>query len=332
MTHYDRNDWTYGDAASKETLPTMNFGIPTVSYFTDEARTQPYTGDFNQYTPAGTYYVKITVEGSENFEALVSVIHSFTVHKKQVAKPTLQYASVVETGQTLQNRVTGLDDRVMQIVNLQSGITSDGNGYVLTEKNPGVYSITVALSDNANYTWTDGGNESVTLSWTIRRAQLQAWTEDSQNRYPEAVVHSPQGIHPDFLLQVVAVAEEMYGNYDLSQFGRVSIAMGYEVSLFSGGAEVQPEGEITVRLRVSSDIDPQVHTLLHLRDGQWQEVDYVVTDGYAVFTTDALSPMLFVTATPMYLVWTMVVLGCILVAELIVLAAAVKKRRQGRNN
>ncbi len=332
VTHYDRNDWTYGDAASKETLPTMNFGIPTVSYFTDEARTQPYTGDFNQYTPAGTYYVKITVEGSENFEALVSVIHSFTVHKKQVAKPTLQYASVVETGQTLQNRVTGLDDRVMQVINLQSGITSDGNGYVLTEKNPGVYSITVALSDNANYTWTDGGNESVTLSWTIRRAQLQAWTEDSQNRYPEAVVHSPQGIHPDFLLQVVAVAEEMYGNYDLSQFGRVSIAMGYEVSLFSGGAEVQPEGEITVRLRVSSDIDPQVHTLLHLRDGQWQEVDYVVTDGYAVFTTDALSPMLFVTATPMYLVWTMAALGCILVAELIVLAAAVKKRRQGRNN
>ena len=332
VTHYDRNDWTYGDAASKETLPTMNFGIPTVSYFTDEARTQPYTGDFNQYTPAGTYYVKITVEGSENFEALVSVIHSFTVHKKQVAKPTLQYATVVETGQTLQNRVTGLDDRVMQVINLQSGITSDGNGYVLTEKNPGVYSITVALSDNANYTWTDGGNESVTLSWTIRRAQLQAWTEDSQNRYPEAVVHSPQGIHPDFLLQVVAVAEEMYGNYDLSQFGRVSIAMGYEVSLFSGGAEVQPEGEITVRLRVSSDIDPQVHTLLHLRDGQWQEVDYVVTDGYAVFTTDALSPMLFVTATPMYLVWTMAALGCILVAELIVLAAAVKKRRQGRNN
>ena len=332
VTHYDRNDWTYGDAAAAETLPTMNFGVPTVSYFTDEARTQPYTGDFNQYTPAGTYYVKITVEGSENFEALVSVIHSFTVHKKQVAKPTLQYASVVETGQTLQNRVTGLDDRVMQVINLQSGITSDGNGYVLTEKNPGVYSITVALSDNANYTWTDGGNESVTLSWTIRRAQLQAWTEDSQNRYPEAVVHSPQGIHPDFLLQVVAVAEEMYGNYDLSQFGRVSIAMGYEVSLFSGGAEVQPEGEITVRLRVSSDIDPQVHTLLHLRDGQWQEVDYVVTDGYAVFTTDALSPMLFVTATPMYLVWAMVALGCILVAELIVLAAAVKKRRQGRNN
>lgn len=332
VTHYDRNDWTYGERAAAETLPTMKFGIPTVSYFTDEARTQPYTGDFNQYTPAGTYYVKITVEGSENFEALVSVIHSFTVHKKQVAKPTLQYASVVETGQTLQNRVAGLDDRVMQVINLQSGITSDGNGYVLTEKNPGVYSITVALSDNANYTWTDGGNESVTLSWTIRRAQLQAWTEDSQNRYPEAVVHSPQGIHPDFLLQVVAVAEEMYGNYDLSQFGRVSIAMGYEVSLFSGGAEVQPEGEITVRLRVSSDIDPQVHTLLHLRDGQWQEVDYVVTDGYAVFTTDALSPMLFVTATPMYLVWTMVALGCILVAELIVLAAAVKKRRQGRNN
>lgn len=332
VKHYERGGWTYGEEASEETLPTVNFGIPTVSYFTDEARTQPYTGDFNQYTPAGTYYVKITVEGSENFEALVSVIHSFTVHKKQVAKPTLQYASVVETGQTLQNRVTGLDDRVMQVINLQSGITSDGNGYVLTEKNPGVYSITVALSDNANYTWTDGGNESVTLSWTIRRAQLQAWTEDSQNRYPEAMVHSPQGIHPDFLLQVVAVAEEMYGNYDLSQFGRVSIAMGYEVSLFSGGAEVQPEGEITVRLRVSSDIDPQVHTLLHLRDGQWQEVDYVVTDGYAVFTTDALSPMLFVTATPMYLVWAMAALGCILVAELIVLAAAVKKRRQGRNN
>ena len=81
VTHYDRNDWTYGDAASKETLPTVNFGIPTVSYFTDEARTQPYTGDFNQYTPAGTYYVTVRVEGTNNYTEIVDETHSFTVNQ-----------------------------------------------------------------------------------------------------------------------------------------------------------------------------------------------------------------------------------------------------------
>ncbi len=90
-TEYSRGDWTYGGTATAETTPVAKFangtaasgiiGTAAIEYFTDSSRTQAYVGSFDSATPAGTYYVTVTVAGSEgNFDALVGE-YSFTVER-----------------------------------------------------------------------------------------------------------------------------------------------------------------------------------------------------------------------------------------------------------
>ena len=90
-TEYSRGDWTYGGTATAETTPVVKFangtaangiiGTAEIKYYTDSSRTQAYDGSFDSATPAGTYYVTVTVAGSEgNFDALVGQ-YSFTVQR-----------------------------------------------------------------------------------------------------------------------------------------------------------------------------------------------------------------------------------------------------------
>ena len=78
---YAREGWIYGSFASAETLPTAKFGTVTVAYYTDEKRTELYQGNFDNETDAGTYYVLLTVDGTDNYEALRDETKSFTVSK-----------------------------------------------------------------------------------------------------------------------------------------------------------------------------------------------------------------------------------------------------------
>lgn len=78
---YAREGWIYGSSASAETLPTAKFGTVTVAYYTDEKRTALYQGNFDNETDAGTYYVLLTVDGTDNYEALRDETKSFTVSK-----------------------------------------------------------------------------------------------------------------------------------------------------------------------------------------------------------------------------------------------------------
>ena len=93
-TEYDRDNWTYGQSATSETMPAAKFehgtaasgiiGGAVIEYFTNEACTDRYTGGFSSTTPAGTYYVKVTVAGDgDNFAAL-SAVYSFTVNYAQL--------------------------------------------------------------------------------------------------------------------------------------------------------------------------------------------------------------------------------------------------------
>ncbi len=78
---YAREGWIYGSFASAETLPTAKFGTVNVAYYTDEKRKALYQGNFDNETDAGTYYVLLTVDGTDNYEALRDETKSFTVSK-----------------------------------------------------------------------------------------------------------------------------------------------------------------------------------------------------------------------------------------------------------
>lgn len=88
-TAYSRADWTDGESASTENAPQMLYNHEgglryRVSYYSDAECTKLYTD--SKYT-VGTYYVKIFVDGSSNFNAYESQAFSFTVHPKSTVPP-----------------------------------------------------------------------------------------------------------------------------------------------------------------------------------------------------------------------------------------------------
>ena len=333
---YSRDGWTYGDEATEETLPVPEFGRASVAYYTDSAHTKPYTGSFDSRTNAGIYYVVITVDGSENYSG-ITLNGQFEVEKRSLALPDLADTAdtAVETGDTLHNEIVGFDSSTMNMSELGSGITTIDGKLYLAAKDAGVYQITISLADTSNYQWTDGKDGDVTLVWTLRRAELESWTEESESRYPDVVVSADGGIHPLYTLEISSILEESYGDYDLSAYENAEIALGYDIGFTSGGEAVQPESAVTVRLKVTDEIASALgegYTLLHLHGGEWSEVSYTVEDGYAVFTVTEFSAFLFITETPATsLVWLIIVLAVLLTVEIVLLVVAIVKRRKGRN-
>lgn len=333
---YKRESWTYGDAATAETLPVPQFGRASVAYYTDSAHTKPYTGSFDSRTNAGIYYVVITVDGGKNYSG-ITLNGQFEVEKRGLDLPSLANTAdtAIESGDTLHNEIVGFDSATMNMSELGSGITTINGKLYLAAKDAGVYQITISLADTSNYQWTDGKDGDVTLVWTLRRAELQSWTEESESRYPDVIVSAEGGIHPSYTLAISSIPESMYGEYDLSAYENAEIALGYDIGFTSGGEVVQPDTAITVRLKVTDEIASALgegYTLLHLHSGEWSEVSYTIDNGYAVFTVTEFSDFLFITATPATsLVWLIVVLAVLLAVEIILLVVVIVKRRKGRN-
>ena len=333
---YKRESWTYGDAATAETLPVPQFGRASVAYYTDSAHTKLYTGSFDSRTNAGIYYVVITVDGGKNYSG-ITLNGQFEVEKRGLDLPSLANTAdtAVESGDTLHNEIVGFDSATMNMSELGSGITTINGKLYLAAKDAGVYQITISLADTSNYQWTDGKDGDVTLVWTLRRAELQSWTEESESRYPDVIVSAEGGIHPSYTLAISSIPESMYGEYDLSAYENAEIALGYDIGFTSGGEAVQPDTAITVRLKVTDEIASALgegYTLLHLHGGEWSEVSYTIDNGYAVFTVTEFSDFLFITATPATsLVWLIVVLAVLLAVEIILLVVVIVKRRKGRN-
>lgn len=331
---YSRDGWTYGGAATAETFPVAKFGDMSVKYYTDAAHENEYTQSFGSATNAGIYYVVITVEGNTDYESL-SLTGQFEVSKRGIAKPALADPAdaAVETGELLHNEIAGYDGTLMQLSELEGGVSTVNGKTYLTATAAGVYRITIDLSDTSNYQWADGTDGALTLTWTLRRAELTGWTAESESRYPDVIVTAAGGIHPDYVVEIATIAAERYADYDLSAYENAEIVLGYDISMTSGGASVQPEGEITVRVRVPDGFADGGYTLLHLHNGEWTEVSYTVQDGYAEFATSSLSAFMFITQeTPASLVWLIVVLAVLLAVEIVLMAVAVAKRRKGRNN
>ena len=76
ITEYSRDGWKEGEAASAITEPQARFGEATIKYFTDAARTKVYEGDFSE---AGTYYVEVSVAGTDDYDGILASVYSFTV-------------------------------------------------------------------------------------------------------------------------------------------------------------------------------------------------------------------------------------------------------------
>lgn len=177
-TNYAHEGWAYkGDdtAANPQfeslkptTAPVAQFGTG-VTYKYYETRTSEeglYIYDdeileptvfFNNDTPAGTYYVVASIEGTENYTALT--FDGTIVVKQHTLSLAWQYGRLTADDQAeiTQNVIEGYDTSIM------SYVTTDGLTDVQREEGRitaevvyviGTYSVTIGLTDD-NYCWAD---------------------------------------------------------------------------------------------------------------------------------------------------------------------------------
>lgn len=159
-TEYARLGWTFGETPSAETLPAAKFGTAVVKYYTDEACTNEFIGDFSATTSAGTYYVKVTVAGTADYTALDKK-YSYTIQKAKLDKPTANATFDFVYDNTDKTYLPmGYDPALMSI-----------SGNVQRNANETGYTVTVGIEYMDNYTWADGTQDDVIFTdFTISKA------------------------------------------------------------------------------------------------------------------------------------------------------------------
>ncbi len=111
----------------------------------------------------------------------------------------------------------------------------------------------------------------------------------------EVVVSQPGGLDPDVELVVTEIEQDSYGEYSaVADSVNGEINGVYDVTLKSDGVAIQPDGTLTIKLRIPESLDGKPFKLFHIHGGEAVEKEYTVDDKYAVVTTDRLSEFVFV--------------------------------------
>ena len=84
LEEYNRKDYTVGSTPSEETNPVSKFGEATIEYYKDITCTESEKINKEDIKDIGTYYVKVTVEGTDNYNGLEKV-YKFSIVKKNIA-------------------------------------------------------------------------------------------------------------------------------------------------------------------------------------------------------------------------------------------------------
>ncbi len=157
-TALSMDGWTYGEEAKKPTA-VAKFGTPIFTYSNEENGTYITEQPVN----AGTWYVKATVEGTDNYTGL-SEIKKFTIAK---APATLSFAKETVSatiGETVKNtlNVTPAGVAVLYSSSDETVATIDASTGAITLVGAGKTTITATIND-PNYT---GDPASYTLTVT----------------------------------------------------------------------------------------------------------------------------------------------------------------------
>lgn len=174
--------WTYGSFVTGDsgfTQPTFKFDdvSPTITYTKDG---EPYTGNFDSGTPAGTYVMKVVMPGNGDYTE--TAVEYTLVVAKAPYKLNWTESAIPYDGNAKTNTLE-YNDSIVAIghsYGSDSGVqvTIDDNSVIMTATGGGTYYITATIV-NGNYRW-DGYDEATTtidVRWTISTDE-NVWTTD----------------------------------------------------------------------------------------------------------------------------------------------------------
>ena len=96
-------------------------------------------------------------------------------------------------------------------------------------------------------------------------------------------------------LVVTEIEKENYDAYQtIAETVNGEINLIYDVTLKSDGVTIQPDGMLTIKLLMPTDLRGKNFKLFHLHGEEATETEYEVDGNYAVVTSDKLSEFIFV--------------------------------------
>ena len=150
-----------GDTAENGRAPTFGFTYTSTDGKGYNSDTYP--------TAIGAYKATVKITNECNYELDNEYTHTFTIDKKEVAKPSIGVTELEYNGTNREFTVSGVSDDVT--ITADGGMTYlDGK---LTAKNVKEYTVTIALADHGVSTqWVGGGSEPIIVKIKITKAQL----------------------------------------------------------------------------------------------------------------------------------------------------------------
>ena len=153
---------------TKPTMTTSSYTFsgsaitPTITGF--DSTTMNKTGDTSK-TNVGNYSITISLKNTTDYEwsdgSQSDIVFNWNISKLTLAKPSISGASTFTYDGTSKSiNVANKDTNRMT----ETGYTS--------KTNVGNYSVTYALKDKTNTSWSDNTTTNVTLNWSINKAQL----------------------------------------------------------------------------------------------------------------------------------------------------------------
>ena len=145
----------YGNTPAPVATPT--YGTVVFLYST------AIDGDYTTTAPTarGSYYVKATVAGTENYDEVTAGPIAFEIVQAKIERPTVS-ENLIYNGKDL---ITDLyNDALYTVEIMKDGETVDA---VIGAGN---YTVTITLVDTNNCVWSDGSTEAVVLNFTVGRA------------------------------------------------------------------------------------------------------------------------------------------------------------------
>ena len=301
-------------AKAQVAAPKANTGLVyTGEELTGIEENSLYTVTNGKAINAGSYKATVTLTDTTNYEWATSFDNEITW---SIAKATYDMSgvsfndvSVSENNTTKSIYISG---------NLPNGVSVSYEGNDKTSS--GIYTVTAKfIGDYDNYNVIN----DMYATLTINQAIIENVVDGDDSSKANVIVSKEDGIDPNVQL-VVVKQEEVPSEVKETVKRNETVAAVYDISLNSEGVSVQPNGTITIKILLDDETSTKSFRILHLHEGNVEEVEYTIENGYAVFSVDKLSEFSIVVKNNGSAIWLITLLAIVVVIELVLII--VKKR------
>lgn len=280
-----------------------------------------YTISNRSQKDAGTYMIRLELIDSAHYvwtstsDAVLE--YSFVIKKKLIDKPAVDSRILKYTGKLITYNIP------------QSGDYNVSNN--ITQINVGRYIVTVTLKDIINTEWKDNSINELYYEFVINQNKIDLPTTKDVDgttleTSPVTIIETGvKGLSPETKLEVLVIGSSNKKQIketknalknSISNYDRVFRV--YDVTLNENGANVQPNGFITLKMEVPKELRNTKFRLYHIHTNDSgekvvSEINYNSVDenGYITFQVDSLSEFAFAYEQDS-LVWLIVTFSIVL--------------------